>query len=65
MKASEIEIVGFNGVPLVESGRSLPVARRKSDGEFCVLDLSRGSINWYGPDEAAGFAFDRVEMRER
>ena len=41
LKAIEIEIVGFNGAPLVECGLSLPVARRKSDGAFCVLNLSR------------------------
>jgi hypothetical protein len=36
--ASEIlEIVGFNGAPSVECGRALAVARRKSDGVYCVL----------------------------
>jgi hypothetical protein len=58
LKASEIEIVGFNGAPLVECGRSLPVARRKSDGRHCVHDLSRGveALIWYSQEEAASFA---------
>ena len=58
LKASEIEIVGFNGAPLVECGRSLPVARRKSDGAFCVLNLSRTieTLIWHSPDEVASFA---------
>ena len=58
LKASEIEIVGFNGAPLVECGRSLPIAKRKSDGQHCVLDLSRGvdALVWHSPEEAASFA---------
>jgi hypothetical protein len=58
LKASEIEIVGFNGAPLVECGRSLPIAKRKSDGQHCVLDLSRGvdTLVWHSQEEAASFA---------
>ena len=58
LKASEIEIVGFNGAPLVECGRSLPIAKRKSDEQHCVLDLSRGvdTLVWHSHDEAASFA---------
>lgn len=58
LQASEIEIVGFNGEPLVECGRSLPIAKRKSDGWHCVLDLSRGTdaIIWHSDKEAASFA---------
>ena len=49
LKSSETEIVGFNGAPLVECGRSLPIAKRKSDGRHCVLDLSRGvdALVWH------------------
>jgi hypothetical protein len=50
-----LEIVGFNGAPSVECGRALPVARRKSDGKFCVLENS-GAAAWYDEDEAAAFA---------
>ncbi len=58
LKASEIEIVGFNGAPLVECGRSLPIAKRKSDGWHCVLDLSRGvaALVWHSQKEAVSFA---------
>jgi hypothetical protein len=42
MHADELKIVGFNGAPPVECGRSLPVVRRGSDGMYCVLDLARG-----------------------
>ncbi len=58
LKASEIEIVGFNGSPLVECGRSLPVAQRKSDGWSCVFNLSRTieALIWHSPDEVASFA---------
>lgn len=58
LKANEIEIVGFNGAPLVECGRALPIAKRKSDGWHCVLDLSRGvdGLVWHSQEEAASFA---------
>jgi len=58
LKAGEIEIVGFNGAPLVECGRSLPIAKRKSDGKHCVLDLSRGehALVWHNQEEADSFA---------
>ena len=58
LKASEIEIVGFNGAPLVECGRSLPIAKRRSDGQHCVLDLSRGidALVWHNSEDAAAFA---------
>ena len=58
LKASEIEIVGFNGAPLVECGRALPIAKRKSDGQHSVLDLSRGmdALVWHSQEEAALFA---------
>ncbi len=53
-----LEIVGFNGMPSVECGRALPVARRKSDGMYCVLGSTEdgASATWYGEDEAAAFA---------
>ena len=55
---SEVEIVGFNGRPLVECGRALPVARRKSDGKHCVVDLQNGaeSLHWHAEAEAIHFA---------
>ena len=58
LKASEIEIVGFNGAPLVECGRSFPIAKRKSDGQHCVLDLCRGvdTLVWHSQEEATSFA---------
>lgn len=58
LQADEIEIVGFNGSPRVECGRSLPVARRKADNAYCVLDLSRGfeAMIWHNSNETAEFA---------
>jgi macrodomain Ter protein organizer (MatP/YcbG family) len=50
-------VVGFNGTPLVECGRALPVARRKSDGMHCVLQL-RGegeAIAWHTENEADSY----------
>jgi hypothetical protein len=60
-KANEIEIVGFNGEPLVECGRALPIAKRPSVGRYCVLDLSRGvdALVWYTKEEADRFAANR------
>ena len=37
----DLEIVGFNGAPLVECGRALPVARRKSTDRFFKLSVQR------------------------
>lgn len=56
--ADELEIVGFNGAPLVECGLSLPVARRKSDGMHCVLKSvqDRWAASWYDQEEADEFA---------
>jgi hypothetical protein len=34
---ADLEIVGFNGSPVVECGRALAVARRKADEMHCVL----------------------------
>ena len=55
---SEVEIVGFNGRPLVECGRALPVARRKSDGNHCIVDLTTAneSLHWHSEEEANHFA---------
>ena len=55
--AGDLEIVGFNGAPLVECGRSLPVVRRTSDGTYCVLDLARGGAvpSCHSQDEANAF----------
>jgi len=56
--SSELEIVGFNGRPLVECGRALPVARRKADRKHCVIDLTNGpeNLQWYPQEVADGFA---------
>ena len=53
-QANDIEIVGFNGAPLVACGHALPVVRRKSDGQFALLALrpDDGSRNWYSEAEA-------------
>ncbi len=58
---NELEIVGFNGAPLVECGRSLPVARRKADRMHCVLELRPGGPPpaWYAEEEAAAYAADQ------
>lgn len=55
---SDIEIVGFNGRPLVECGRALPIAHRISDGTHAVLDLTVGvdRLHWYSEEEATAFA---------
>lgn len=54
----DLEIVGFNGAPLVECGRALPVARRKSGGMHRVLELrDDGSpTNWHSEQEATDYA---------
>lgn len=54
----DLEIVGFNGAPLVECGRSLPVARRKSDGWHCVFQIPKANdaISFYSPEEAESYA---------
>jgi len=58
IRENDLEIVGLNGAPLVECGRALAVARRRSDGMHCVLESGgEGAIpSWYGEDEAAAFA---------
>ncbi|MHB1561691.1 MAG: hypothetical protein ACYC61_29935 [Isosphaeraceae bacterium] len=56
-QVDDVDIVGFNGPPLVECGRALPVVRRRSDGMHCVLDLARagGALAWHDADEADDF----------
>lgn len=39
LAADDLEIVGFNGAPLVECGRALPVVRRKSTDRFFKLSI--------------------------
>jgi hypothetical protein len=39
----DLEIVGFNGVPLVECGRALPIVRRKSTDRFFKLLVRSGA----------------------
>jgi hypothetical protein len=58
---ADLEIVGFNGSPMVECGRALAVARRKSDGMHCVLgSAGDGAASaWYDEDEAVAFAAPR------
>ncbi len=54
----QLEIVGFNGSPLVECGRALPVARRPSDSRYCILQSLREDSppSWYSQDEADAYA---------
>lgn len=54
---SDVEIVGFNGRPSVDCGRALPVARRKSDEKYCVVDFTDGpeSLVWHAKEEAIRF----------
>jgi hypothetical protein len=54
----ELEIVGFNGTPQVECGRSLPIVRRKSDGMYCVLSSVENiaSLSWHDVEEVGAFA---------
>jgi hypothetical protein len=57
LRRDELKIVGFNGTPLVECGRALPVARRSSDGMHCVLQLPADGapLAWYAENEAAAY----------
>jgi hypothetical protein len=57
LRDEDLEIVGFNGKPLVECGRALPVARRQSDGMYCVLQLPRegAPLAWHAEDEAEAY----------
>ncbi len=54
----QLEIVGFNGRPLVECGRAWPVARRPSDSMYCILQSSGEGfpLSWHPQDEADAFA---------
>jgi hypothetical protein len=54
----ELEIVGFNGRPLVECGRALPVVRRQSDRMYGILQSPQEDtpIAWHTEDEADAFA---------
>jgi hypothetical protein len=63
----DLEIVGFNGAPLVECGRALPVAMRKSDGLYCVLELPSGTapIAWHTKEEADAYAASRRWTQSR
>ncbi|AGA24468.1 hypothetical protein [Singulisphaera acidiphila] len=53
----DLEIVGFNGTPQVECGRTLPVVRRKSDKMYCVLRSvgNSASLAWHDEKEATEF----------
>lgn len=64
---NDLEIVGFNGAPLVECGRALPVARRKSDGLYCVLELRSDTAPtaWHTKEEADAYAASRRWTRFR
>jgi len=64
---ANLEIVGFNGSPVVECGRALAVARRKADGMHCVLESAGdGTASaWYDEEEAAAFAEARRWSRLR
>jgi hypothetical protein len=43
LRADDLEIVGFNGVPLVECGRALPVVRRKSTDRYFKVSVRPGA----------------------
>lgn len=62
---ADLEIIGFNGSPVVECGRALPIARRKPDGAHCVLELSaeQNPINWHSEREALAFAKNKQWTR--
>lgn len=57
-RCDDLDIVGFNGAPLVECGRALPVARRKSDHQHCVLHVPRtgAPLAWCSEAEAVAYA---------
>jgi len=63
----DLEIVGFNGSPVVECGRALAVARHKADGMHCVLGSAGDGAApaWYDEEEAAAFAEARRWTRLR
>jgi hypothetical protein len=58
LSADNLEIVGFNGAPLVECGRALPIVRRKADNAYAVLDVRDCLMagNWHSENEAELFA---------
>ncbi len=58
LKADLIEIIGMNGVPAVECGRSLPIARRKADGFTCVLEISETVQQWESPERSQEYLGD-------
>jgi len=66
--SSDLEIVGLNGVPSVECGRSLPVVRRESDGMYSVLKTvtDPAALSWYDEEDAAAFAESKrwTKLRE-
>ena len=65
---SDLEIVGLNGVPSVECGRSLPVVRRKSDGMYSVLKTVEdpAGLSWHDEEDATAFAKSKrwTKLRE-
>jgi len=66
--SSDLEIVGLNGVPSVECGRSLPVVRRRSDGMYSVLKTvaDPAALSWHDEEDAAAFAESKrwTKLRE-
>ena len=66
--SSDLEIVGLNGVPSVECGRSLPVVRRKTNGTYSVLESveNPGRLSWLDEEDAAAFAESKrwTKLRE-
>jgi hypothetical protein len=49
---ADLEVWGFNGLPLVACGSSLPVVRHKSTNRFCALSVTRkGGLAWSTPEE--------------
>jgi hypothetical protein len=58
LRYDDFEVVGFNGAPLVECGRALPVVRRRSDQKHCVLRLPSADapLAWFSEAESAAHA---------
>jgi len=58
LRDEELEVVGFNGRPLVECGRALPVVRRPSHDMYCILPSPREGtpLVWHTEDEADAYA---------
>jgi hypothetical protein len=49
---ADLEVWGFNGLPLVACGSSLPIVRHKPTNRFAALSVTRkGGLVWSTPEE--------------